>query len=276
VISIPAHTLNDGTTLPAIGLGTWPMNDAEAERAVSEALGMGYRLVDTATNYRNESGVGRGVARSDVPREEIVVTTKLPGRHHGYEETLASFEESRVRLGVEYVDLYLIHWPLPRVDKYVDSWRAMIKLREDGLVRSIGVSNFTVEHIERLEKETGELPSVNQIELHPLFPQDELRAFHTAKGILTESWSPLGRGTSLLDDPVVISIAEAFGVTPGQVVLRWHTQLGAVPIPKSSNPQRQLANLDIFGFELGPAQLTAIADRAHRRIGGDPEVHEEF
>jgi len=152
----------------------------------------------------------------------------------------------------------------------------MIKLREDGLVRSIGVSNFTVEHIERLEKETGELPSVNQIELHPLFPQDELRAFHTAKGILTESWSPLGRGTSLLDDPVVISIAEAFGVTPGQVVLRWHTQLGAVPIPKSSNPQRQLANLDIFGFELGPAQLTAIADRAHRRIGGDPEVHEEF
>ena len=276
MISIPAHTLNDGTTLPAIGLGTWPMNDAEAERAVSEALGMGYRLVDTATNYRNESGVGRGVARSDVPREEIVVTTKLPGRHHGYEETLASFEESRVRLGVEYVDLYLIHWPLPRVDKYVDSWRAMIKLREDGLVRSIGVSNFTVEHIERLEKETGELPSVNQIELHPLFPQDELRAFHTAKGILTESWSPLGRGTSLLDDPVVISIAEAFGVTPGQVVLRWHTQLGAVPIPKSSNPQRQLANLDIFGFELGPAQLTAIADRAHRRIGGDPEVHEEF
>jgi 2,5-diketo-D-gluconate reductase A len=276
VISIPAHTLNDGTTLPAIGLGTWPMNDAEAERAVSEALGMGYRLVDTATNYRNESGVGRGVARGDVPREEIVVTTKLPGRHHGYEETLASFEESRGRLGVEYVDLYLIHWPLPRIDKYVDSWRAMIKLREDGLVRSIGVSNFTVEHIERLEKETGVLPSVNQIELHPLFPQDELRAFHTDKGIRTESWSPLGRGTSLLDDPVVVSAAEDFGVTPGQVVLRWHTQLGAVPIPKSSNPQRQRANLDIFGFELSPAQLSAIADRAHRRIGGDPEVHEEF
>jgi 2,5-diketo-D-gluconate reductase A len=276
VISIPAHTLNDGTALPAIGLGTWPMNDDEAERAVSEALGLGYRLVDTATNYRNESGVGRGVARSDVPREEIVVTTKLPGRHHGYEETLASFEESRSRLGVEYVDLYLIHWPLPRVDKYVDSWRAMIKLREEGLVRSIGVSNFTVEHIERLEKETGVLPSVNQIELHPLFPQDGLRDFHTAKGIRTESWSPLGRGTSLLDDPVVISVAEALGVTPGQVVLRWHTQLGAVPIPKSSDPQRQRANLDIFGFELGPAQLSAIADRTHRRLGGDPEVHEEF
>src|SRR5947208_1420075 len=208
------------------------MSDAEAERAVSEALDLGYRLVDSATNYRNESGVGRGVARSGAPREEVVVTTKLPGRHHGYEETLASFEESRSRLGLEYVDLYLIHWPLPRVGKYVDSWRAMIKLREEGLVRSIGVSNFTVEHIERLEKETGVLPSVNQIELHPFFPQDELRAFHTAKGIRTESWTPLGRGTGLLDDPVVIGIAEALGVTPGQVVLRWHTQLGAVPIPK--------------------------------------------
>jgi diketogulonate reductase-like aldo/keto reductase len=276
VISIPAHQLNDGTTLPALGLGTWPMSDEEAEGAVSEALEAGYRLVDTATNYRNESGVGRGVARSGVAREEIVLTTKLPGRHHGYEETLASFEESRNRLGVEYVDLYLIHWPLPRVDKYVDSWRAMIKLREEGLVRSIGVSNFTAEHIERLEKETGVLPSVNQIELHPLFPQEELRAFHAAKGILTESWSPLGRGSSLLQDPTLVAVAESLGVTPGQVVLRWHTQLGAVPIPKSSDPERQRQNLDVFGFELDASQLDAIADRPHRRIGGDPEVHEEF
>ncbi|MER8009426.1 aldo/keto reductase [Streptomyces sp. NPDC094149] len=276
MVSIPTHTLNDGTRLPAVGLGTWPMSDAEAERAVAEALGLGYRLVDTATNYRNESGVGLGIAHGGVPREEIVVTTKLPGRDHGYEETLASFEDFRRRLGLEYVDLYLIHWPLPRVDRYVDSWRAMIKLREEGLVRSVGVSNFTPEHIERLENETGVLPSVNQIELHPLFPQEELRAFHTAKGILTESWSPLGRGSDLLDDPALVSIAGDLGVTPGQVVLRWHTQLGAVPIPKSSDPGRQRANLDVFGFELDAGQMRAVADRAHRRLGGDPEVHEEF
>jgi diketogulonate reductase-like aldo/keto reductase len=276
VISIPTHDLNDGTTIPALGLGTWPMDDTQAEQAVRGALETGYRLIDTATNYRNETGVGRGVAGCGVPREEIVVTTKLPGRHHGYEETLASFEESRARLGLEYVDLYLIHWPLPRVDKYVDSWKAMIRLREEGLVRSIGVSNFTAEHIERLEKETGVLPSVNQIELHPLFPQEELRAFHAGKGIVTESWSPLGRGTALLEDPAVGSVAEAHGVTPGQVVLRWHTQLGALPIPKSGDPERQRRNLDIFGFELSPAQMEAIADRAHRRLGGDPETHEEF
>nr|WP_107909689.1 aldo/keto reductase [Streptomyces chartreusis] len=276
MISIPLHTLNDGTTIPAIGLGTWPMDDAQAERAVADALDLGYRLVDTATNYRNETGVGRGIAASGVAREEVVVTTKLPGRHHGYEEALASFEESRRRLDLAYVDLYLIHWPLPRVDKYVDSWRAMIELRESGLVRSIGVSNFTPEHIERLERETGVLPSVNQIELHPLFPQDELRAFHEGKGIVTESWSPLGRGTDLLDDPVVRGIAETLKVTPGQVVLRWHTQLGALPIPKSADRERQRANLDIFGFELDATQMAAVADRAHRRLGGAPETHEEF
>ncbi|GAA3963197.1 aldo/keto reductase [Streptomyces marokkonensis] len=276
MISIPTHTLNDGTTLPALGLGTWPMEDNEAERAVREALQTGYRLIDTAVNYRNETGVGRGVAAGGIPREEIVVTTKLPGRHHGYEETLSSFEESRARLGLEYVDLYLIHWPLPRVDKYVDSWKAMVKLRDDGLVRSVGVSNFTAAQIDRLEKETGVLPSVNQIELHPLFPQDELRAFHERRGIRTESWSPLGRGSDLLDDPALAEIAGAHGVTPAQAVLRWHTQLGAVPIPKSSDPGRQRANLDVFGFELDARQTGAVAGRAHRRLGGDPEVHEEF
>ncbi|MGM0346972.1 aldo/keto reductase [Streptomyces sp. Adlamb9] len=273
---IPVHTLNDGTTIPALGLGTWPLDDTAAERAVREALGLGYRLVDTAVNYRNETGVGRALANAGVPREELVVTTKLPGRHHGYEETLASFEESRRRLGVEYVDLYLIHWPNPRVGKYVDSWKAMIKLREDGLIRSIGVSNFTPEHIVRLEKETGVLPSVNQIELHPLFPQEELRAFHADQGILTESWSPLGRGGHLLGDPHVGRIADEHGVSPGQVLLRWHVQLGALPIPKSADPERQRANLDVFGFELGSDQMAAIARHAPTRLGGDPETHEEF
>ncbi|MFH8342237.1 aldo/keto reductase [Streptomyces sp. AM6-12] len=273
---IPVHTLNDGTTIPALGLGTWPLDDTAAERAVRDALGLGYRLVDTAVNYRNEAGVGRAVTDGGVPREEVVVTTKLPGRHHGYQETLASFEESRRRLGLEYVDLYLIHWPNPRVGKYVDSWKAMIKLREDGLVRSIGVSNFTPEHIIRLEKETGVLPSVNQIELHPLFPQEELRAFHADQGILTESWSPLGRGGQLLGDPEVGRIADEHGVSPGQVLLRWHVQLGALPIPKSADPERRRANLDVFGFELDSDQMAAIARHAPRRLGGDPETHEEF
>ncbi|MEG3631461.1 aldo/keto reductase [Streptomyces poriticola] len=276
MISIPTHGLNDGTTLPALGLGTWPLDDTAAEQAVRTALETGYRLIDTAANYRNETGVGRGVAGGGVPREELVVTTKLPGRHHGYEETLASFEGSRARLGLDYVDLYLIHWPLPRLDRYVDSWKAMIRLREDGLVRSIGVSNFTAEHIERLEKETGVLPSVNQIELHPLLPQDELRAFHERKGIRTESWSPLGRGSDLLDDADVAAVAAAHGVTPAQAVLRWHTQLGAVPIPKSADPGRQRANLEVFGFVLDDAQMRALADRTPRRLGGDPRVHEEF
>jgi diketogulonate reductase-like aldo/keto reductase len=276
VTSTPVHTLNDGTTLPAVGLGTSPLDDSEAEEAVADGLRLGYRLIDTAFRYENETGTGRGIARSGVAREEVVVTTKLPGRHHGYEETLGSFEQSRQALGLEYVDLYLIHWPLPRVDKYVESWKAMIRLREDGLVRSIGVSNFNREHIERLERETGVLPSVNQIELHPAFPQDELRALHAAKGIRTESWSPFGRGTRPLEDPAVIAAAQAHDVTPGQVVLRWHTQLDAVPIPRSTNSGRRQENLDIFGFELTADEVALISAGPRTRRGSDPETHEEF
>ncbi|MEU9092166.1 aldo/keto reductase [Streptomyces sp. NPDC048428] len=272
----PVHTLNDGRTLPVVGLGTWPLDDDAAEEAVAGALGLGYRLVDTALNYGNETGTGRGIARSGVPREDILVTTKVPGRHQGYEKTLASFEESRRHLGLSYVDLYLIHWPLPRVDLYVDTWRALIRLREDGLVRSIGVSNFTAAHLARLEEETGVLPAVNQIEMHPRLPQEELRAVHAAKGIVTESWSPLGRGRDLLADPELVAIAAAHGVTPGRAVLRWHTQLGAVPIPKSATPGRQRENLDLFGFELTPDELARISAGPQERFGGDPEVHEEF
>lgn len=272
----PAHTLNDGRTIPAVGLGTWPLDDDAAEEAVAGALERGYRLVDTALNYGNETGTGRGIARSGVPREDVFVTTKVPGRHHGYEKTLASFEESRRNLGLAYLDLYLIHWPLPRVGLYVDTWRALIRLREDGLVRSIGVSNFTADHLARLEEETGALPAVNQIEMHPRLPQEELRAVHAAKGIVTESWSPLGRGRDLLADPRLVAVAEAHGVTPGQAVLRWHTQLGSVPIPKSADPGRQRENLDLFGFELTPDELARVSAGPRERFGGDPEVHEEF
>lgn len=272
----PSHKLNDGRTVPSVGLGTWPLDDDAAEEAVAGALGLGYRLVDTALNYGNETGTGRGIARSGVDREDVFVTTKVPGRHHGYEKTLASFEESRRNLGLSYVDLYLIHWPLPRVDLYVDTWKAMIRLREEGLVRSIGVSNFTADHLDQLERETGVLPAVNQIEMHPRLPQEELRAVHAAKGIVTESWSPLGRGRDLLADPGPVAVARAHGVTPGQAVLRWHTQLGAVPIPKSADPGRQRENLDLFGFELTARELERIAAGPRQRFGGDPETHEEF
>ncbi|SOD62337.1 Aldo/keto reductase [Streptomyces zhaozhouensis] len=272
----PHHTLNDDHALPAVGFGTYPLDDAEAERSVADAIGQGYRLIDTAVNYRNETGVGRGIAAAGVPREELVVTTKLPGRHHGYEETLASFEESRNRLGLSYVDLYLIHWPNPSVDRYVDTWRAMAKLREDGLVRSVGVSNFTPAQLTRLREETGVVPAVNQIELHPLLPQEEARAFHAREGIVTESWSPLGRGSTLLEDGRIGEIARAHGVGPAQVILRWHLQLAAVPIPKSADPERRRGNIDIFGFSLDAEEMAAVADRPHRRLGGDPDHHEEM
>ncbi|MDT0268446.1 aldo/keto reductase [Streptomyces sp. DSM 44915] len=272
----PRHTLNDDRTLPPVGFGTYPLDDAEAERSVADAVRQGYRLIDTAVNYRNEAGVGRGLAAAGLPREELVLTTKLPGRHHGYEETLASFEESRARLGVEYVDLYLIHWPNPSVDRYVDSWRAMVKLRDEGLVRSVGVSNFTPAQLTRLREETGVLPAVNQIELHPLFPQEEARAFHARHGIVTESWSPLGRGSTLLADERIGELARTHGVTPAQVILRWHLQLAAVPIPKSADPERRRTNLDIFGFSLSAEEMAVVADRPHRRLGGDPEYHEEM
>ncbi|MFE4797278.1 aldo/keto reductase [Streptomyces sp. NPDC056708] len=272
----PVHTLNDGRAIPAVGLGTWPLGDDAAEKAVAGALGLGYRLVDTALSYGNETGTGRGIARSGVRREDVFVTTKVPGRHHGYEPTLASFEESRRNLGLEYVDLYLIHWPLPRLDLYVDTWKALIRLREDGLARSIGVSNFTAAQIDRLEQETGVLPAVNQIEMHPRLPQDELRSAHAAKGIVTESWSPLGRGRDLMAAPELVAVADSHGVTPAQAVLRWHTQLGAVPIPKSADPGRQRENLDLFGFELTADELARISAGPRQRFGGDPEVHEEF
>ncbi|WP_338893110.1 aldo/keto reductase [Rhodococcus sovatensis] len=273
----PTVTLNDGTALPVIGLGTVQSEGEDMAATVTAALSSGYRLIDTALRYETEPGVGRAVAASSVPREDILITTKIPGRLHGYDEAKESARTSLDNLGVDYIDLLLIHWPLPKVDNYIDTWRAMIDLQKEGVVRSIGVSNFTAAHLDRLVSETSVVPSVNQIELHPYFPQADLRAYHAEHGIVTESWSPLGRGSELLTAPPVAEAAAAHGVSEGQVVLRWHIQLGAVPLPKSSNPDRQKQNLDIFGFELTDDEMVAISGLERGRIWGqDPDVYEEF
>jgi diketogulonate reductase-like aldo/keto reductase len=274
---VPTRTLNDGHTIPAIGFGTYKLRGPEGIDAIVSALELGYRLLDTALNYENEREVGEAIRRSGIPRDEVYVTTKLPGRHHGFDEALLSFEESRMNLGLDYVDLYLIHWPLPRVNQYVETFSAMLQLREEGLVRSVGVSNFTEANLTRVMDETGVIPAVNQIELHPRFPQGHMREFHARHGIVTESWSPLARGNDLRDEPVVVAIAEQHGVTPSQVVLRWHLQLGAVPIPKSSKVDRQRENLDVFGFELSHAEISSISSLESGRLwGGDPDTNEEF
>lgn len=273
----PAYALRDGNTIPAIGLGTYGLDDQAGIDAITAGIADGYRLIDTAFNYGNEEAVGEAIRRTDVDRSDLVIATKLPGKHHGFDETIASFEQSRSRLDLDWVDLYLIHWPLPRLGKYVESWRAMISLREKGLVRSIGVSNFTPEMLTRLIDSTGIVPVVNQVELHPYFPQEELRAFHDEHGIRTVSWSPLAKRTELLQEPVVAEVAAAHGVTPAQAVLRWHVELEAVPIPKSSDAARRRENLDVFGFSLTTEEVDAISALSRGRIwGGDPDTHEEF
>jgi 2,5-diketo-D-gluconate reductase A len=276
---VPSHALNDGTSIPAIGFGTYPLDGQEGVEAISSAIRAGYRLVDTAVNYGNEEEVGEAIRRSGVPREELVVTSKLPGRHHGYDEALKSIQDFLARLGLDRLDLHLIHWPNPSVGRYREAWRALVTARDDGLVRSPGVSNFTEAQLEEVVADTGVTPVVNQVELHPAFPQEQLRAVHDRLGIRTESWSPLGERDALLALPAVTGPAQRLGVTGGQVVLRWHVQLGAVPLPKSATPQRQRQNLDVFGFELDDAEmaaLTALARPDGRLFDGDPETHEEM
>jgi 2,5-diketo-D-gluconate reductase A len=278
-MTIPTYTLNDGTTIPAIGFGTAGLRGEEAVTATTRALEAGYRLVDTAVNYENEREVGEALRRSGVPRDEVKVTSKIPGRHHGYDDAIASTRESLERLGLDHLDLHLIHWPNPSRGQYVDAWRALVDLREQGLVRSIGVSNFTAEHLDRIIDETGVAPSVNQIEVHPLFPQAEMRRANEERGVRTESWSPLGKRQAPLDEAPVRATAEAHGVTPGQVILRWQVQQGNLPIPKSATPSRQRENLDVFGFELDEAEMeaiTALGRSDGRLFGGDPDNHEEM
>ena len=252
------------------------MDDAQAEIAVATALDLGYRLIDTASAYGNEVGVGRGIVRSGVDRSEIYVTTKLRGADHGFDETIAGLKGSLARLDLDYVDLYLIHWPLPRVNKYTDSWRAMIRLRDEGLIRSIGVSNFNEDHLERLQRETGEMPVVNQIELHPAWAQSNLRVVDARYDIVTESWSPFGRHLPLESYLPIADAARRHRKTPAQIVLRWHLQLDALPIPKASAIEHQRENLDVFSFELSTEEMAAFATIDQSRIDADPEVHEEF
>lgn len=275
--TVPSVGLADGAAIPQLGLGTYSMDGDEGAEQIATAIRSGYRLLDTALNYGNEAAVGRAVREVEVPRDDLVVTSKLPGRHHGHDETLASVEESLGNLGLDRIDLYLIHWPLPRVDKYVDSWRALVRLHEEGVLRSIGVSNFTEAHLQRLADETGVVPSVNQVELHPYFPQADLRAVHDRMGVVTESWSPLAKRSELLTEGVVTDIARAHERTPSQVVLRWHVELGAVPVPKSADPERQRENLDVFDFSLSSDEVAAISGLERGRLwDGDPETHEEF
>ena len=275
--TIPTRILNDGLVLPQIGLGTYKLVGDEGVASIVAGIHSGYRLLDTAASYDNEGEVGRAIAESGVAREDLIITTKLPGSGHGFDECMNAFETSRTKLGIDVVDLYLIHWPNPSVDRYMDAWQAMIELKEDGLIRSIGVCNFTQEHLTRLIDETGIVPSVNQVELHPYFPQTELRAFHATHNIATECWSPLGRGTDLLAEPAVLAAATAHGVSPAQAVLRWHTQMGLIAIPKSGTPSRQKENLDVFGFTLSEGEMTALTGLERGRLwDGDPNTHEEL
>lgn len=271
-MSVPVLKMNDGNTIPQLGYGVWKISDEDAEGSVLQALKTGYRHIDTAKIYNNEGGVGRGIAASDIAREKIFVTTKVWNSDQGYDETLKAFDESAKRLGVKTIDMYLIHWPMPVRDQFVETWKALIRLRQENRVRSIGVCNFRIADLERLLKETGVAPAVNQVELHPQFQQKELRIFHEKNNILTEAWAPLGRGL-FFDDPLLQSIAEEHSKTVAQIVLRWHMELGTIAIPKSQSAARMAENFDIFDFKLTAADHDKIAslDKIDGRMGPNPD-----
>lgn len=270
---IPTLTLRTGFTIPQIGIGVYKVPAEQTDGVVTTALDAGYRHIDTATLYGNEKAVGEGIRRSGVPRDELFVTTKVWDDDHGFDSTLRAFDNSLELLGLDYLDLYLIHWPVPRRDLYVETWHALERLHDEGRVRSIGVSNFHAHHLERLANESDHVPSVNQIEVHPWLPQREDRAYAESHGIATEAWSPLARGR-VLDDDTLAGLARKHGVTPAQLVIRWHLQLGNIVIPKSVTPERIRENIDVFGFELDFEDLAAIAElESGERTGSDPDDH---
>ncbi|HEY8595799.1 MAG TPA: aldo/keto reductase [Devosiaceae bacterium] len=269
----PVLTLNDGIMIPQLGFGVWQVEDKTAPAAVGEALKVGYRLIDTAQGYDNEQGVGEAFRASGLGRDDVFITTKLRNREQGYDATLRAFDQSMQKLGLDVLDLFLIHWPLPDLNTYVETWKAFVKLKADGRIRSIGVSNFNPSHLERIIGETGVTPSVNQIELHPRFQQRAVRDFHAEHGITIESWSPLGQG-KVLSDPVIQAIAEKYGRSAAQVILRWHLEQGLIAIPKSVTPSRIAENFEIFDFSLDAedmAQIDALDD-PNGKIGPDPET----
>jgi 2,5-diketo-D-gluconate reductase A len=276
---VPTLMLNTGAPIPQIGLGTARVTDQEEiRRIVRDAIGVGYRHIDTAAKYENEVGVGRGIADSGVDRAELFVTTKLRGSEQGADITRDGLARSLDRLGLDYVDLYLIHWPLPRLDKYAESWTVMEQLRDEGLTRAIGVSNFLPEHLDRLAEVSTTVPATNQIELHPQFPQPEARADDERRGIVTVAWSPLANANALLQAPVLAEIGQRHGKSPVQVVLRWHLQIGVVAIPKASHIDRLRANIDVFDFGLDEREIQQIDGLATgRRVADqDPATYEEF
>ncbi|WP_320781046.1 aldo/keto reductase [Streptomyces sp. CRN 30] len=268
---VPPIILNNGVEMPQLGFGVWQVPDDEAETAVTTALEAGYRSIDTAAIYGNEKGTGKGLAASGLPREDLFVTTKLWNSEQGYDSTLRAFDTSLSKLGLDYVDLYLIHWPMPDRGRYVDTYKAFEKLLADGRTRAIGVSNFLPEHLERLIGETSVIPAVNQIELHPHLQQHASREYHAEQGIATEAWSPLGSGKGLLEVPAIVAIGQKHDRSPAQIVLRWHLQTGNIVIPKSVTPSRIKENIDVFDFSLDDEDLAAIsALNEDRRVGADP------
>lgn len=273
------YQLRDGLVVPKVGFGTYKLNGLAGVNTMVQALSNGYRLLDSAFNYENEGAVGEAIRRSEVPRSEIIVASKLPGRHHSYDEAITTIQESLLRAGLDYYDLYLIHWPNPKEDLYVEAWQALIAAQRFGLVRSIGVSNFLPEHLDRLEIETGVLPVINQVELHPYFNQESQREYNAQRGILTQDWSPLGRASEILNNPVLSEIANKYGRNVGQIILRWEIQLDTMPIPKASSTMRQLGNLAIFDFELTSEEMAIINGLSKpdgRLKNQDPAEYQEF